>query len=230
MSVFFNSNGFLSFMYLGPAYKQKYRYVPRMVNSGPGVPDSSHGFVRWSVSFIYSVVWGVNARKKKRKTNKRKYMKIDLNSTNYKYHQEICKLTDFAILHRVTLNRVCSESLDITQKQIQIPLINRMNCSTKSTAEFGCSRNHLFLRIGNIYFFLRLCLINGFYVCVTKSPHAFLDITWTSFNVEKEMKQKKICMHVCMFLALWNFKRKRVKGFWTFLNVTHLCCDAVILH
>lgn len=54
MSVFFNSNGFLSFIYLGPAYKQKYKYVPRIVNSGPGVPDSSHGFVRRSVKMWYN--------------------------------------------------------------------------------------------------------------------------------------------------------------------------------
>lgn len=52
MSVFFNSNGFLSFIYFGPAYKQKYRYVPRIVNRGPGVPDNSHGFVRGS-AFIH---------------------------------------------------------------------------------------------------------------------------------------------------------------------------------
>lgn len=37
-------------MYFGPAYKQKYKYVPRIVNSGPGDPDSSHGFVRGSTN------------------------------------------------------------------------------------------------------------------------------------------------------------------------------------
>lgn len=50
MSVFFNSNGFLSFIYLGPAYMQKYKYVTKMVNNGPGDPDSNHGFVLGSAN------------------------------------------------------------------------------------------------------------------------------------------------------------------------------------
>lgn len=45
MRTFFNWNGFLSFMNRGPAYKQKYKYVPRIVNSGPGVLDRNHDFV-----------------------------------------------------------------------------------------------------------------------------------------------------------------------------------------
>ena len=32
-------------MYLGPAYRQKYKYVTKIVNRGPGDPARSHGFV-----------------------------------------------------------------------------------------------------------------------------------------------------------------------------------------
>lgn len=49
INVFLRSKGFLSFIYLGPACRQKYRYVTSMVTSGPGLSDSSHGFVRRSV-------------------------------------------------------------------------------------------------------------------------------------------------------------------------------------
>lgn len=48
ISVFLSSNGFLSFMYLGPKCKQKNRYVARIKISGPGDEDSNHGFVRGS--------------------------------------------------------------------------------------------------------------------------------------------------------------------------------------
>lgn len=34
--TFFKSYGFLSFIYLGPAYMQKYRYVANIVSNGPG--------------------------------------------------------------------------------------------------------------------------------------------------------------------------------------------------
>lgn len=45
ISVFFNSKGFLFFMYLGPAYRQKYKQVTKMVSKGPGEFESNHGFV-----------------------------------------------------------------------------------------------------------------------------------------------------------------------------------------
>lgn len=53
ISVFFSSNGLRFFMYRGPAYKQKYKYVTRMVNNGPGDPDRSHGFVLGSATLPY---------------------------------------------------------------------------------------------------------------------------------------------------------------------------------
>lgn len=49
ISVFFSSNGLRFFMYCGPAYRQKYKYVTRIVSSGPGELASSHGLVRGSV-------------------------------------------------------------------------------------------------------------------------------------------------------------------------------------
>lgn len=74
INVFLRSNGFLSFIYLGPACKQKYKYVTSMVTSGPGLSDSSHGFVRRSVkkkqipinthswlykSFVLQIIWPI---------------------------------------------------------------------------------------------------------------------------------------------------------------------------
>lgn len=47
-------------MYFGPAYKQKYKYVPRIVNSGPGDPDSSHGYVRGSTTTLKKKPFNMN--------------------------------------------------------------------------------------------------------------------------------------------------------------------------
>lgn len=51
INVFFNSNGLRFFIICGPRDRQKNKYAPRIMKSGPGEFDSSHGFVRKSVKY-----------------------------------------------------------------------------------------------------------------------------------------------------------------------------------
>lgn len=131
-----------------------------------------------------------------------------------------------------------------------------MKRSTKSTAKFGCLHNLLFIRwfealivyISELRTFTSLfgnIFNNGFYVCVEKSPHASLDPMWNVKIIQDEKrdvaKNWTLIQVQAMYVCSWHyemhlvwtsfatsFKRKRVKGLWTFLNVIHLCGDAVI--